>query len=66
MKHLFGLGKNDQRFAINGLGENNQCFAVICSFQEEALMDHRDVVLQAVTLRYSEEEFMKVGTVEVA
>jgi len=28
-------------------------------------MDHRDVVLQAVTLRYSEEEFMKVGTVEV-
>jgi len=38
---------------------------VVGSFQEEALMDHRDVVLQAVTLRYSEEEFMKVGTVEV-
>ena len=28
-------------------------------------MDHRDVVLQAVTLRYSEEAFMKVGTLEV-
>ena len=39
--------------------------ALIGSFQEEALMDHRDVVLQAVTLRYSEEAFMKVGTVKV-
>jgi len=28
-------------------------------------MDHRDVVLQAVTLRYSEEAFMKVGMVKV-
>jgi len=39
--------------------------SVVDSFQEEALMDHRDVVLQAVTLRYSEEAFMKVGTTEV-
>ena len=38
---------------------------VVFSFQEEALMDHRDVVLQAVTLRYSEEAFMKVATVQV-
>jgi len=29
-------------------------------------MDHRDVVLQAVTLRYSEEAFMKVATVQVS
>ena len=35
------------------------------SFQEEALMDHRDVVLEAVTLRYSEEAFMEVATIQV-
>lgn len=28
-------------------------------------MDHRDVVLQAVTLRYSEDMFFNVGTIQV-
>jgi len=38
---------------------------LVASFEEKALMDHRDVVLQAVTLRYSEDAFMKVGKLTV-